>query len=356
MRIRPLAGLSERGFSFDLVSRRKAARPEDEVAAAPESEPAAPEQSAPMPDPLLDDPDLMVEPFESVLQQLRGTNDSERQAEADRLVMAAARAAVTTPSPEADAHAEDMDDDDLAEPDMDTAPAPAPEAAPSILPIRAAEPQPVREPIAEILRLLPENAVRPAAPVVPAPAPVPTPAPVPAPAPAAARAEPQATASEPAAEVSSSPRRGSRVKTTFLGFERSDGRIEDVFQREAPAKDNTGRCEFPFGWVVIIKGPGRGTAIAIGAGVSQIGRGDDQAIQLDFGDNSISRSNHAAIAFDDEDRRFYLGHGGKANIVRLNGKPVLSTEPLSDGDLIRIGETTMSFVAFCGEDFVWETE
>ncbi|MCT8331771.1 FHA domain-containing protein [Albidovulum sediminis] len=302
-----------------------------------------------MPDPILDDPHLMVEPFESVLQQLRGTNDSERQAEADRLVMAAARAAVTSPLPEADADAEDLDVDDTAELDLDAAAAPEPQAEPSILPIRPTEPQPVREPIAEILRLLPENAVKPATPV-------PAAVPAPAPAPTAARSEPQSNASEPEAAVSSSPRRGSRVKTTFLGFERSDGRIEDVFQREAPAKDNTGRCEFPFGWVVIIKGPGRGTAIAIGAGVSQIGRGDDQAIQLDFGDNSISRNNHAAIAFDDEDRKFYLGHGGKANIVRLNGKPVLSTEPLSDGDLIRIGETTMSFVAFCGEDFVWGTE
>ncbi len=353
MRIRPLAGLSERGFSFDLVSRRKVARPEDATAAAPETELAAPEQPAPMPDPILDDPDLMVEPFESVLQQLRGTSDSERQAEADRLVMAAARAAVTAPSPDADPHADDMEDDGPAGQDPDAAAAaaaPEPEAEASILPLRPAEPQPIREPIAEILRLLPENAVKPAATIAAAPAVVP------APAPSAARPEPQTTAPEPAAEVSSAPRRGSRVKTTFLGFERSDGRIEDVFTREAPAKDNTGRCEFPFGWVVIIKGPGRGTAIAIGAGVSQIGRGDDQAIQLDFGDNSISRNNHAAIAFDDEERKFYLGHGGKANIVRLNGKPVLSTEPLSDGDLIRIGETTMTFVAFCGEDFVWDTE
>ena len=87
--------------------------------------------------------------------------------------------------------------------------------------------------------------------------------------------------------------------------------------------------------------------------MSQIGRGDDQMVQLDFGDMGISRTNHAAIAFDDEAQQFLLGHGGKANIVRLNGRPVLSTEPLKHGDTIRIGETTLRFVAFCGEEFVW---
>ena len=39
--------------------------------------------------------------------------------------------------------------------------------------------------------------------------------------------------------------------------------------------------------------------------------------------------------------------------IRLNGKPVLSTEELANGDLVRIGETTLKFVALCGEDFTW---
>jgi pSer/pThr/pTyr-binding forkhead associated (FHA) protein len=85
----------------------------------------------------------------------------------------------------------------------------------------------------------------------------------------------------------------------------------------------------------------------------QIGRNDDQAIQLDFGDAGISRSSHAVIAYDPEDRKSYLGHGGKANLVRLNGSPVLATVPLSSGDEIRISETTMRFVAFCDESFDW---
>lgn len=159
---------------------------------------------------------------------------------------------------------------------------------------------------------------------------------------------------EPAAPAPSRVRKTSRVKTTLLGFDRSDGRSEDLFKEDAPQeKKREESSKFPTGWLVIVDGPGRGTSIALGTGVSQIGRGDDQGVQLDYGDMGISRSNHAAIAYDAETRAFYLGHGGKANIVRLNGKPVLSTETLGDGDLIRIGETTLSFVAFCNEEFCW---
>jgi pSer/pThr/pTyr-binding forkhead associated (FHA) protein len=86
-----------------------------------------------------------------------------------------------------------------------------------------------------------------------------------------------------------------------------------------------------------------------------IGRGDDQVIRLDFGDNSISRNNHAAVAYDEEQNKFYIGHGGKSNIIRRNARPVLSTEELHHADLIRIGETTLRFVALCGSDFKWQT-
>ena len=147
-------------------------------------------------------------------------------------------------------------------------------------------------------------------------------------------------------------RRNNRVKTTLLGFDRSDGRTEELFKEKT--EDKAAQiCKFPTGWLVVIQGPGRGTAIALHEGVSQIGRDDDQAVQLDFGDSNISRENHAAVAYDNETHIFYLGHGGKTNIVRLNGTPVLGTEAMSDGDLIRIGETTLRLVAFCNEEFSW---
>jgi len=89
--------------------------------------------------------------------------------------------------------------------------------------------------------------------------------------------------------------------------------------------------------------------------MSQIGRGEDQAVPLDFGDMSISRNNHAAVVFDGASRTFMLGHGGKTNIVRLNDQPVISNESLTDGDKIKIGETTLQLKTLCGDDFDWSS-
>ena len=104
---------------------------------------------------------------------------------------------------------------------------------------------------------------------------------------------------------------------------------------------------------VVVEGPGRGECFSLIPGALQIGRGEGQGIRLDFGDNTISRENHAAIAYDAEENEFVIGQGGKANIVRLNGRPVLSNETVKHGDNIRIGKTTLRCVALCGDDFSW---
>lgn len=161
---------------------------------------------------------------------------------------------------------------------------------------------------------------------------------------------------EEAAAVAAPRRRKSRVKTTFLGYERSDNGVQSLMESEPAAAASSAQVGFPVGWLVVIEGPGRGASITLVEGLMQMGRNDDQAIQLDFGDHGISRENHAVIAYDAEARKCYLGHGGKANLVRLNGGPVLSTVPLSAGDRIRISDTTMQFMPFCDDAFDWRTE
>jgi len=161
---------------------------------------------------------------------------------------------------------------------------------------------------------------------------------------------PQAVASAAAAR---SPARSRRTKTRLIGFDKSDGDVVDLFN-DAPAAPATKSVKYPVGWIVVSDGPGRGESFSLLAGMSQIGRGEDQAIQLDFGDNSISRSNHAAIVYDTKTKEFLLGHGGKSNIVRLNDKPLISNESLKTGDLIRIGETVLRFVALCDASFDWD--
>ncbi|MQQ09014.1 FHA domain-containing protein [Epibacterium sp. SM1979] len=154
------------------------------------------------------------------------------------------------------------------------------------------------------------------------------------------------------ADLGLSVGRAGRVKTRLLGFE-SDMEAGDPFGQTGSQGDG-GVTQFPVGWLVVVEGPGRGAGFTLFAGVSTLGRGEGQTIRLDFGDSSISRDQHAAIAFDPEQQGFFIGHGGKANLVRRNGRPVLSTEALAPNDLIRVGETTLRFVPLCGPDFAWQ--
>lgn len=153
-------------------------------------------------------------------------------------------------------------------------------------------------------------------------------------------------------------RRAVRTKTRVLGFEPQPASVVPLFdegrmEESIEPGDKSGVVMFPTGWLVIKAGPGRGAAFPVLRGVSQIGRGSDQTIALDFGDMSISRQHHAAIAYDPMSHQFHVGHGGKSNLVRLNGKPLLSTSVAVDGDEIQIGETTLVLKVLCTAGFNW---
>lgn len=168
---------------------------------------------------------------------------------------------------------------------------------------------------------------------------------------------PDPAAQEPVAVPQPAMGRGQaqhgRVKTRLLGFNTAPETGLDPISSQTPAQAAP-HSRFPVGWLIVISGAGRGSAFTLFSGVSTIGRGEDQIVRLDFGDNAISRENHAAIAYDPIHKGFFIGHGGKTNLVRRNDRPVLSTEELSAGDQITIGETVLRFVPFCGPDFSWD--
>lgn len=149
------------------------------------------------------------------------------------------------------------------------------------------------------------------------------------------------------------PPKVDRSKTRLLGFD-SEQIAADPFA-EAHPTTTTASTKYPVGWLVITDGPGCGESFTLLSGMSQIGRGSDQTICLDFGDAAISRSNHAAIVYDTVDHSFHIGHGGKANIVRINDRPLISNETLVNSDTIKIGETTMQLVVFSTPEFNWIT-
>lgn len=170
---------------------------------------------------------------------------------------------------------------------------------------------------------------------------------------------PAASAAVPAAGVPSAapmvplPASGgaNRAKTRLLSFDEEDT-AQDIMKSGRKA-GQLAHSNFPVGWLIVLDGPGRGACFPLEAGVSQIGRSETETIPLAFGDTSISRNAHASVAYDPESHEFFVGHGGKKNIVRHNDKPVLSTEALQSYDHIRIGETTLLFVALCSTEFNW---
>lgn len=110
------------------------------------------------------------------------------------------------------------------------------------------------------------------------------------------------------------------------------------------------------GWLVVIKGPGRGNFVPLGYGRNSIGRAPSERASINFGDNNISRARHAVVTYDPRGRKFYLGHGDSDNLTYLGDRPVLGAEELPPLADIGVGETVLRFVPLCGDEFDWQDD
>ena len=108
------------------------------------------------------------------------------------------------------------------------------------------------------------------------------------------------------------------------------------------------------GWLVVIDGPGKGNFVKLGFGMNAIGRSPESRVSIDFGDDQISRENHALLTYDTKNKKFYIQHGGGSNLTYLGTAPVLQPYELKGNEVISIGNTKLYFVALCGENFNWE--
>ena len=120
-----------------------------------------------------------------------------------------------------------------------------------------------------------------------------------------------------------------------------------------PSAGNQFTGEPVVGWLVVISGPGRGQSLKLGYGVNTIGRGPESRVSLDFGDEEISRNNHALLTYDTKGRKFYIQHGGASNLTYLGDEPVLQPHEIKGREIIGIGNTQLTFIPFCGLDFEW---
>lgn len=110
------------------------------------------------------------------------------------------------------------------------------------------------------------------------------------------------------------------------------------------------------GWLVCTAGPDKGKVFRIDQPVSRIGRAGTQNYDIDLSDPKISRAEPiAAVSFNAEDNSFTLSAYPSGNLTPfLQGRPVLSMEPLRSYDVIGMGDSTLVFRALCCESFGWE--
>ena len=143
----------------------------------------------------------------------------------------------------------------------------------------------------------------------------------------------------------------SKEKTRVVGGRR---RQEDQQRLEERAEKADGMDDPVVGWLVIVEGPGKGRAMQLGYGSNSIGRGETDRINLNFGDDQISRGGHAVVTFDPRGRKFYVQHGGGTNLTYLDEQPVLIPIELPALSHISIGNTVLRFVPLCGDAFDWQ--
>ncbi len=121
-----------------------------------------------------------------------------------------------------------------------------------------------------------------------------------------------------------------------------------------PAAEGQKSSEPVVGWLVVLDGPGRGNHRAIYNGSNTIGRGSNQRISIDFGDDTISSEQQAFLVYDGKKRQFQLVPNlGRPNLVHHNDSALLANAELKARDRITMGQTTLLFVPLCGPDFDW---
>lgn len=125
----------------------------------------------------------------------------------------------------------------------------------------------------------------------------------------------------------------------------------DDERTQAVFRINTG-IDPVVGWLICLTGSEKGRDYKVHSDNNYIGRSEKMDICI-RGDETISRENHATITYDSRDRIFYFTPGEGRNIIRLNGKAVLTTSEIKANDKIELGKTELLFVPLCGENFDW---
>lgn len=128
--------------------------------------------------------------------------------------------------------------------------------------------------------------------------------------------------------------------------EEDAGKTVGVFQKSM-------KLEPVVGWLVCIEGVDKGKDYRIWAKNNTIGRSEKMDICIK-GDTTISRENHARLAYDEKHNNFHLIPAESTNNIYLNDEPIYIPTKLGSYDVIEFGESKFLFVPFCNERFTWQ--
>ncbi|MBQ6877340.1 MAG: FHA domain-containing protein [Oscillospiraceae bacterium] len=135
-------------------------------------------------------------------------------------------------------------------------------------------------------------------------------------------------------------------KTVALGFDLNDDsdNVTVMFEEKkyggAPV----------VGWLVCIEGPEKGRDYRLRPAKNFVGRSRTMDVSI-FDDLEITRDNHMSIIYDSKHNKFFaVKENGSADI---NGKPLIGSEEISDGDILELGKTKLAFVPYCREGRTW---
>lgn len=109
------------------------------------------------------------------------------------------------------------------------------------------------------------------------------------------------------------------------------------------------------GWLVCIEGYDKGKDYKLKTEKNFIGRTPEMDICIE-GDNSISRKNHAIIAYNPKNREFVITPGEGTGIVYVNNEAVYAPLKLNSFNVIEMGTSKFVFVALCGDEFDWKID
>ena len=106
------------------------------------------------------------------------------------------------------------------------------------------------------------------------------------------------------------------------------------------------------GWLVCTKGPDFGKDFRIHSDYNRLGSMEGDIIVP--GDKKISKRNHMRISYEPRKRTFSVSPFEGSNYIYLNNEPLEGAARLKNFDVIATGDTELTFIAFCGENFSWD--